>query len=196
MIKFIIGTDTDAGKTYYGNYLIEKGFSVIKPIETGFNSFKYIAESDCGKYAKAMKKNLNEVNLYFFNEPLSPHLAQKVDNREIDVDKLREFILKNKNSYIELAGGLMVPLTENFTQLDLINSFPHCSVDLVIENKLGAINQALLNFEVLKSNKINVDKVIYNSKGKSANIILKENIKTIDKFFQIYFNKKIDKIVY
>lgn len=172
MRTYIIGTDTDAGKTYYGKKLVEKGYSVIKPIETGKNTFLDLSKSDSGTYAFLQNKPLSEVNLYFFNEPLSPHFAAKVDMECIDIGKVKEFINNSQSgSYVELAGGLLVPLSESYTQLDLIKETGG-TVALVVGNKLGAINHALLTIEILKQNNIQITEVFFNDFGKPTKITI------------------------
>lgn len=167
MIYFIIGTDTDCGKTTYGTSLAKDHKHVIKPIETGKNDFNDIYDSDSGRYAKIQNKNIEDVNLYFYNEACSPHLAAKLDNDTIDVTKLVNFINSkhsNEDLYVELAGGLMVPITKEVSQLDLIKQI-NCEVILVCGIKLGAINHSLLTIDVLKHNNIKIKEVIYNDFG-------------------------------
>lgn len=167
MIYFIIGTDTDCGKTTYGKTLAKNGKHVIKPIETGKNDFSNLNDSDSGSYAKIQNKRIKDVNLYFYSEPCSPHLAAKIDNSEIELKQLISFINSKhtkEDLYVELAGGLMVPLTNNILQLDLIKEV-NCEVILVCGIKLGAINHSLLTIDVLKYNKIKIKEVIYNDFG-------------------------------
>jgi len=178
MIKFIIGTDTGVGKTYYGKKLIEEGHKVIKPIETGKSDFEDINQSDSYQYSIKQNLDISQVNLYFFDTPASPHLAAELDGLEVDLDKLEDFIRNAGNCYVELAGGLMVPITRNFTQLDLIKSFPESQVDIVISNKLGCINHSLLTIKVLRDNAITINKVFINNiEGQS--VITKDNEETI-----------------
>lgn len=181
MITIIIGTDTNVGKTYIGKKLAQQGKNVVKPIETGKETFDDIYESDSGQYAKIQNKKIEDVNLYFFSKPMSPHIASKIDNISINIDLVKQFILDKNNPYVELAGGLLVPITDNFTQLDLIKSLPNSEVILVVDNKLGAINHTLLTCEVLKSNNVKVKEVIYNDMNPNIDIeIKKDNIKIIE----------------
>lgn len=186
MITFIVGTDTDAGKTYYGKLKANENI-VIKPIETGKTSFEKIEDSDCGMYSKLCDRNLEQINKYFFSYPASPHFAAEIDNEEIDINALIEFIndshKKEKNIFVELAGGLMVPITNKYTQLDLLKEFVDVNIEVVVGNKLGAINHALLTLEVLYKDNIKVGKVIVNNFGKDS-IVIKNNIKTIKEFMK------------
>ena len=61
------------------------------------------------------EKIINEA--YVFTKPLSPHWASEIDQKTINFDKLR--LPKVSGSLIvETAGGLMVPITRNFLQID------------------------------------------------------------------------------
>jgi len=202
MIKFIVGTDTDAGKTYYGKNLAKKGNYVIKPIETGFNSFKDINKSDAYSYAKILDVDINEINLWFYKIPASPHLAAKLDKTSVDIDVLCDFILKKykkhqkenennqKSFYVELAGGLIVPLTREFTQLDLlekINKIEKVEVDLVVGNKLGCINHALMTISILKKAGLDISHIEINNFGKEPSEIMLDNEKVIRDYYQKQF---------
>jgi dethiobiotin synthetase len=62
---------------------------------------------------------------------------------------------------VELAGGILVPLNEKDTNLDLIKQigFP---VVLVSKNYLGSINHTLLSYEILKAQKIPIAGIVFN----------------------------------
>ena len=62
-------------------------------------------------------KIINEA--YIFREPVSPHWAAEIDHKVINFQLLN---LPNVDGslIIETAGGLMVPITRNFLQIDLI----------------------------------------------------------------------------
>jgi dethiobiotin synthase len=179
---FIVGTDTDVGKTYYGKMLMKMGENVIKPIETGLNTFNDINDSDSYSYSLGQNKNIREINCCFFSEPVSPHYASKIDNEEIDIDKIKAFINRLEDVTIELAGGLMVPLKDCYTQLDLIKETSNACVELVIANKLGCINHALLSLYTLKKENIHVSVIVFNNLGKESTSAMINNIETIKKF--------------
>lgn len=185
LITYIIGTDTDAGKTYYGKSLIKEGHRVIKPIETGKLAFNHIDDSDAYSYAKLQNLPLESVNLYFFNQPVSPHLASELDEIVIDIDKVKFFIETHRDCFIELAGGLMVPINREYTQLDLIKE-TRGQVDLVIGNKLGCINHALLTISILIKERIPIRKVIINDFGLKENFMMADNRRFIESFLNLH----------
>lgn len=183
MITFIVGTDTGVGKTYYGKKLITKGKRVIKPIETGKYDFEDIMQSDCYMYSSMQEIDINDINLYFFNVPASPHYAAYLDNDKVDIEKLKSFVFAKTDTYVELAGGLFVPLNGKYTQLDLIKDTPYCTVDIVAANKLGCLNHTILTVETLRSNEIEVSNIVINNMGKQLTELAENNIKTIKDFY-------------
>ena len=62
---------------------------------------------------------------------------------------------------LEGAGGLMVPLTEEFLTIDYVaqKGYP---LLFVTSGKLGSINHTLLSLEAIKSRGIELDTVLYN----------------------------------
>lgn len=182
MITFIVGTDTDVGKTYYGKKLISEGKKLIKPIETGKKTFSDLNLADCYSYARLQDRSISEINLYFFNEAASPHLAAEIDKVKIDINLLKRFIMENEDSFVECAGGLCVPITRNYTQLDLIKDMSKIvdvNVDLIIDNRVGCINHAYLTIQILRDNLIPIRQVFINNKGKLKNKIMLDNEKMI-----------------
>lgn len=183
MKRFIVGTDTDVGKTYYGHLLMKEGCRVIKPIETGRLSFEDLGESDSYSYARGQHLPVHEVNLHFFERPVSPHFACELEGHELDIEALRSFVKgadKRGELVIELAGGLIVPLYRTYTQLDFIKSFDDGVVDLVVANKLGCLNHALMTMKILKEAGIKLHTLVINNLGKNMTPIMENNIKTIE----------------
>jgi thymidine kinase len=179
-IIFIVGSDTDAGKSYVTSNIIKSRLKLgkrvicLKPIETGLENFPDYKGSDTLNYAEILGRKVEEINYYFFNKPLSPYAAAKLDGKEIDIELLRKKIEiesdKFEEVYIEGAGGLMVPFRENFTYLDFIISFrKKAEVILIGKNVLGGINHTLLTYEVLIENGIKIKEIVMNNIKRSEN---------------------------
>jgi dethiobiotin synthetase len=90
----------------------------------------------------------------------SPHKAAQFENVKI---KLTDFTLPltEKHLVIEGAGGLMVPLSDQFRMIELIQHFQAAAI-LVIRNYLGCINHALLSMEALSTRNIPLQAVVIN----------------------------------
>ena len=100
-----------------------------------------------------------------FSYPCSPHLAARIDHRPIDFDKIERATQELARRYdivlVEGAGGLMVPLTEDFLTIDYIARKQYPLV-FVTSGKLGSINHTLLSFEAIRQRGIQLDTVLYN----------------------------------
>ncbi|MGM0508825.1 MAG: thymidine kinase, partial [Fusobacteriota bacterium] len=188
---FIVGTGTEIGKTYVTLNIIKnriknkKVVSAIKPVETGLELFPNYKGSDSYKYSKLLNRDIKDINLYFFTKPVSPHSAAKQDKGKIKKEKIKEKInkelSKNEEVYVEGAGGLLVPFTDNYTYLDLIEEYKkEAEIIVVSKNALGTINHTLLTIKTLKSRGIKIKGVIYNNKDKIKDEdFLDENIRII-----------------
>jgi dethiobiotin synthetase len=121
--------------------------------------FKPIAcgdREDAQNFLKAMAPTtltLDEVNPIFFQQPMAPYVAAKVENRDIDFSLLDKNLEKLENVFstilIEGAGGILTPTTSTLTMRDLARRW-RCSVILVVPNQLGALSQTLCAVEALQ----------------------------------------------
>ena len=157
--KFVIcGTDTDIGKTLISSLFV-RGLNSFywKPIQSGIDSetdsqaVKRLAKVDQGKI-------INEA--YVFREPVSPHWAAEKDQKIIDF-KLLNLPNVDGSLIVETAGGLMVPITRNYLQIDQIKKWG-IPVILVCKSGLGTLNHTLLSIEALKKRNINILGLVVN----------------------------------
>lgn len=172
-IYFISGIDTDAGKSYctawYARQLAQNGKRVItqKFIQTGnvghsedIDLHRRIMETG---YLPEDREGLTMPEI--FSYPCSPHLAARIDRRPIDFNKIERATLELASRYdivlVEGAGGLMVPLTEEYLTIDYIAEKQYPLL-FVTSGKLGSINHTLLSLEAIKNRGIRLDTVLYN----------------------------------
>ncbi len=199
----IAGTDTDIGKTYISALVMQNLLKdniptssvYIKPIQTGFPEY-----SDEG-FVKEKAKNCNTKTILTYKNPASPHLCAKQENRPINLEELIleiDEICKNyKFSVIELAGGLMVPLSDEFYNLDLVEKLNADKIILVARPNLGTLNHTLLSIKALnsvgiKNHKIEV--IINFVEDLSSNDIIEENITFLNKLVKTTVVKYGEKI--
>lgn len=172
-IYFVSGIDTDAGKSYctawYARELMQRGLRVItqKFIQTGNTGFS--EDIDLHRrltgtgYLPEDKEGLTMPEI--FSYPCSPHLATRIDHRPIDFEKIERATTELARRYdtvlVEGAGGLMVPLTEEFLTIDYIAE-KHYPLVFVTSGKLGSINHTLLSFEAIQRRGISLHTVLYN----------------------------------
>ena len=157
--QFVIcGTDTDIGKTLISSFFV-RGLNSFywKPIQSGIES-----EIDSQTVARLSKVNKAKIikEAYIFREPVSPHWAAEIDQKVINFQLLN---LPNVDGslIIETAGGLMVPITRNYLQIDQIKKWD-LPVILVCRSGLGTLNHTLLSIEALKKRNIKILGLVIN----------------------------------
>ena len=178
---FITGTDTGVGKTIVTAAIlrsfIKKGLKVgaMKVIETGCLNKDGILLPGDGMLLRDMAEMNDSLDLITpvkLENPVSPLVASKLENIEVDIEKIFRCFdtLKKKYDYVlvEGIGGLMVPITKDekkkstfYFVRDLIKDLG-LSVIIVTRPTLGTINHTLLTLEALKSKKIPVKGFIIN----------------------------------
>ena len=175
-LQFIIcGTDTDVGKTLISSFFVRglKSF-YWKPIQSGIET-----ETDSQSILRlsGIKKEKILKEAYIFEKPVSPHWAAEIDGKKIDINLLN--LPKIDGSIvIETAGGLMVPITRNFLQIDQIRKWD-LPVIIVCRSSLGTLNHTLLTIEALKKRNIKILGLIVNGEKHL------DNPKTLQEFSKL-----------
>jgi len=149
---------SDIGKTLISSFFV-KGLNSFywKPIQSGIES--QTDSQTVEKLAQVSKEKIIK-EAYVFTKPLSPHWAAEIDQKSINFEMLR--LPKVKDSLIvETAGGLMVPITRNFLQIDQIKQW-NLPVILVCKSSLGTLNHTLLSIEALKRRNIKILGLVIN----------------------------------
>ena len=121
-----------------------------------------------------------------FSEP------RMVTSKEIEI--IDEEMKNHEILYVEGAGGLLVPYKDRYTYLDLLVDYRKKSEVIVVSNNsLGTINHTLLTIETLKRNDIMIKGIVFNNKNNDTDeIILRNNIETIEKLSGIKVLKNIE----
>ncbi|AXH29850.1 MULTISPECIES: dethiobiotin synthase [Francisella] len=198
---FIIGTDTEVGKTYISTKLIKAYESqniqslCLKPVASGKSRFSNICE-DVENILKAYNNKFSpqEINLISFEQAVAPHIIAAKTGVDISIAKLKQFI-EDKYNYnldiilIEGAGGLLTPYSNQLTQLDLIKAL-QIPVILVSAIKVGCINHMLLTINELNRHNIKLAAWIANCSNQNIEFI-DEQIKTIQELSNYKCSVKI-----
>ncbi|HVS08966.1 MAG TPA: dethiobiotin synthase [Planctomycetota bacterium] len=153
---FVAGTDTGTGKTVVAALLARaaarRGAAAYwKPVQTGRESDTREAARLAGVDARGWPQPT-----YAFALAASPHEAAAAENAAIDVARLDAALeehlraLESGTLVVELAGGLLVPLTDELTQLDWLARHRPPLV-LVARSGLGTLNHTLLSLEALRA---------------------------------------------
>ena len=172
MKLFITGISTDVGKTIASAIIVEAlQADYWKPIQAGD-----LEHSDTHKVQALVSNTQSQFhpNSYALQTPASPHLAAAKDRITIDLNQIQEPQTKN-HLVIEGAGGILVPLNEMQSVVDIIQ--PDYKVIIVSRHYLGSINHTLLTIEALKSRNISIAGIIFSGDENQAteNIILSKS---------------------
>lgn len=145
-VVFVTGIGTDVGKTVASAILVEAlQADYFKPVQAGDLDY-----SDTHK-VQALVSNSKTVfhpNAFALNTPMSPHAAAEIDGVEVKAALINLPQTEN-HLVVEGAGGLLVPINDTETILDLIE--PGYQVVVVSRHYLGSINHTLLTVEALKN---------------------------------------------
>lgn len=154
---FITGIGTDVGKTVVSAILVEAlKADYWKPIQAGDLDF---TDTDRVKSWISNEVSVFHPTTYALKTPMSPHAAAEIDAVTIDLNAIED-PETNRDLVIEGAGGLLVPLNQEQTILDLVKK--DYRVIVVSRNYLGSINHTLLTLEALKARGFEPAGVIFN----------------------------------
>jgi dethiobiotin synthase len=191
---FISGTSTGIGKTYISSLLIKAfGFSglvsYMKPVQTGC-SHPDVPDADLSfvkqHASPVFPGTTTDHTPYCFETPCSPHLAASLSSISIDtsvIAKSYHRILSHVNTLIvEGAGGLLVPLSETVSTLDLIKQL-NIPVILVTTPNLGTLNHTFLSVNQLRISGVTLAGVIMNNpENKPLDLMYTDNAHMIRRY--------------
>ena len=165
---FVIGTDTNVGKTYVASALLRHFVSSgkravgMKPVASGCELSAHgiwqgqlvnddvVALYEAGNVPAALEL----INPYHFVPAIAPHIAAEKAGVEIDID----LIVRSYQTLAEMAdvvvvegaGGFFVPVSDLQTLADLAVKLK-LPIMLVVGMRLGCINHALLTVEAIRA---------------------------------------------
>lgn len=162
---FVTGTDTNVGKTIISSWIaLHLNAYYWKPISSSVQN-----ESPDYKIVQNLAQ-LDDQRIvpctHSFKTPVSPHLAAAIEDQYIDFD---DFVLPNLDPLvIEGAGGVMVPINNDYKIIDIMQKFNIPSI-IVARSSLGTINHTCLTIESLKARNIPILGVIMNGEKNYEN---------------------------
>ena len=193
---FIIGTDTEVGKTVVSaglmHLLLENNYKAayFKPVASGQVLLNGSYQSTDATFVKAVSgfaEDSKNITAFSFRSAVAPHFAARLESKSIDLAVIRNILqyLKNRYEFIiaEGAGGLAVPLNDQgFMQYDLIRELGFPCL-LVSRTGLGTINHTLLTLRFAQSEGLVIKGIVMNGDGQTSVEI--DNIETIRKLSDI-----------
>jgi dethiobiotin synthetase len=189
---FITAVGTEIGKTLVTSMLChqltarKEQVIALKPIVSGF-SFED-PESDPALILRSLDKQptpeaISSIAPWRFSAPLSPHLAARHESRPVDLDQVIAFCRHHEapttTLLVEGAGGIMSPLNDFATNLDLIEQLGY-PIILVTGTYLGALSHTLTAREAVGGRNIPIQAIVVSESHPSAG--LTETIETLQHF--------------
>jgi len=167
---FITGIDTDIGKTFVSLGIClnikSKGIDVayFKPFQSGaYQQNETLKAPDVVEILKYC--NIPCGYSYLLKGEVSPYLAAKMSNIEIDIKKATDDTLNfSKNhdfTVIEGAGGLYCPIYKDITFANFIQKL-NTEILIVTTPDLGRINHTLMTIDCAKKFGIKIKGIIIN----------------------------------
>jgi len=192
---FITATGTDIGKTFVTAGLIRHiagsggAITAIKPIVSGFDPDAWDT-SDPAVLLAALGRpvvlvEVEAISPWRFKAPLSPDMASRREGRPIVFQDVVEFCRKSIAAnrgvlLIEGIGGVMVPLDDRRTALDLM-SVLRIPVVLVAGSYVGTISHTLTALEIMARRNLDLAAIVV-SESKESAASLEDTVATIARF--------------
>lgn len=205
---FIVGTDTDIGKTVvtaglmyvlrsngYNATYFKAALSGALEIGNGLIPGDTKLVSDVSK----LEEPYENITPYVYRTAVSPHLAAKLENNPIDLDVVKEkyAYLKEKYDFIiaEGSGGIVCPLIDDerevYTLGNLIKDL-NMSVIIVASAGLGTINHTVLTAKYIENLGIKIKGIIINKY--EEDLFYDDNVKMIEKMTKLPIIGKLKNI--
>ena len=183
---FITGTDTGVGKTFVAAALLaelrRRGVraAAFKPIACGTGG-----RHDAEIYAAIMQyeQPLDAINPIYLRHPLAPSVAARLEHKRIDLRRIRECYRQLSSAYsvvlVEGAGGLLVPIRDDYFVADLARSLK-LPLLVVARLGLGTINHSLLTVRAARDIGLKVRGIVLSdTTGGRHSLAEKTNIRTV-----------------
>ncbi|MBA4538172.1 ATP-dependent dethiobiotin synthetase BioD [Bacillus aquiflavi] len=181
---FITGTDTGVGKTIISSGLaavlkensIDVG--VFKPLLSGTSPDDPDSDTNLLKRMSQTSLSHEEITPFAFKEPLAPYVAGKYEGKVVNIDDVLSHwnIIKRQHKFfiVEGAGGISVPLGENFLVSHLIKAL-QLPIIIVARPNLGTFNHTYLTVEYAKSLNMDIAGIVINGASENPDISEKTN---------------------
>lgn len=185
-ILCVLGADTGVGKTIVTSLLLRHvrskgGLAIaLKPFSSGDRADARALLGDGSNGA-----DLDCINPWHYEAPLAPLIAARISGKTVPalgevvawIETHRE---RDKVVIVEGAGGVMTPIAETYTFLDVSKTLA-AGLVVVVRNRLGAINQARMCYETGKRHRAGHGVVVL-SGDREADCSTKTNRQAIAQF--------------
>ena len=189
---FVTGTDTGVGKTVVTAGLalafVARGRSVavVKPVQSGNLARDPAGDAMRLKTLAGLAADPAEIVRSAFPEPLAPLVAARLAGAAIDPRALVEHVhaaaMGHDLVLVEGAGGLLVPLAEDWTIADLASALG-LPLLVVARPLLGTVNHTLLTIRAAEQHGLTCAGVVFNGRADDASALT--NAELIEQFGRV-----------
>lgn len=155
MSYIVSGIHTGIGKTICSSILCEAlDYDYWKPVQAG-----ELDNTDSHIVRKLTSNSVVFDERFKLSTPASPHFAAAKEKLEI---RLNDFTIPNsiKGIIVETAGGLLSPLSDTVSNIDLMKHLALPNI-LVVDTYLGSINHSMLSLLALETYSITTVGIIF-----------------------------------
>ncbi len=196
---FVTGTDTGVGKSAVSASLLAamaaagERVRAFKPVVTGLADTSEQGDEserwppDHELLASAARMSASDVSPHLYPAAVSPHLAASLVGETLDPPALLVAARRAGAAatlIVEGVGGLLVPLTEEYSVRDFAHELGLALV-IVARPALGTINHTLLTIESARAAGLHVAAVVLNPWPASPCVLERSNRSTIAKLAEI-----------
>lgn len=177
-VLFVIGTDTDVGKTYVSGLMVKKlwesgvsaGYfkAAMSGNKRGRDGELIPGDACFVKELSGIPQPLEEMCPYVYEAALSPHLASRLEGNPVRMDVVREGFEKVCGSYeyvtLEGSGGILCPICFDEAKIwlpDIIRA-SGAGCLLVADAGLGTINHVGLTAFYMREQGIPLRGILFN----------------------------------
>lgn len=196
---FIVGTDTDVGKTIITagimHILRSNGYNAVYfkvALSGALEENNKLIPGDTELVSKVgkLEEPYENITPYVYKEAVSPHLAASIENNPIKLEVVKEKYnyLKSKYDYIvaEGSGGIVCPLIDDergvYTLDSLIKDL-NMKVIIIARAGVGTINHSVLTVKYIESLGIKIKGIIINNY--KDELPYSDNVKMIEKLTNV-----------
>jgi dethiobiotin synthetase len=165
---FITGTDTGVGKTIVTAAIAwnlkqaGRKVAVMKPVQTG-TIISGPTDLEFVQNLIGHDSHIDHSCPYTFPDPVAPLVASMLSGERIDIKRIKDSYSKlseqNETVIVEGAGGLFVPILEDYFMSDLALEL-NIPILIVTRPNLGTLNHTLLTLESAKRKGLEVAGIV------------------------------------
>ena len=185
---FITGTDTEIGKTYVTCALLRdlraRGLNPMgfKPMACGDRNDPRAMRDALG----APNLSLDLINPIYLRAATAPYIAAELEQKTLRIEDICSAYKElSAQGYapilVEGAGGWEAPLAPGQSMADLAVALG-LPVVLVVGNKLGAINHAVLTVQAIRARGLTCASIVLNHMGEEWDAASVSNRRLIEEF--------------